>query len=114
MRDLIAAIEGYSEDIRGSIIVEGIVSEDTYIDTKHTESTWEDGRPETKMFERNDEINLFLPKNTSIKGVQYVGRATGCTIFDFPYGRTWYSARDWDAEHLLEAIGHPVEHEDED
>lgn len=76
-------------------LVESVIGND--IDTQYIQYTsdmWEGGVPVTKMFNRNDEIPLFVPAGTKLVGVTYIGRASGCRLVDFYYGRAWYSTTD--------------------
>lgn len=93
MKDWTKALERYAQDNaqQGGRIVEVTVTEDMDLDVMWTDATWEDGVPVTKYFGRNPEISLHLPKGTVLKGVTYTGRSSGSTIFDFPYGKMWYS-----------------------
>lgn len=85
-----------NEDACGRIH-EVTLTEDVDVEACISRSMWEDGVPVTKQFERNDPVDLHIPAGQKIKGVAYVGRATGTPVFDFPYGQAWYSCRGSDA-----------------
>ncbi len=90
-----AAIQKYCADNADAdgVVWEHRLTEDAEVRVKWTDSTWEDGVPVTKLIERSSARRLFIPAGTLVRGVVFVGRASGCQIFDFPYGSTWYSAR---------------------
>jgi hypothetical protein len=79
-------------------VYEVTLTDDVDVEARISRSTWEDGVPVTKQFERNDPVDLHIPAGQKIKGVTYVGRASGCAVFDFPYGQAWYSCRGSDAQ----------------
>jgi|SRR5579863_6467924 len=90
--DTIAACRAYAIENRdaGGVARSVVLTEDVDTHCEYTKSMWEDGVPETKMFERNGSIPLHIPAGATLHGVSYVGRASGHHIFEFVYGKAWY------------------------
>jgi hypothetical protein len=92
IKDTIAACRAYAaenQDAAG-VAVSVVLTEDVDTHCSYTSSTWNDGRPESKMFERSGSVPLHIPAGAELFGVCYVGRATGANIFEFIYGQAWY------------------------
>lgn len=76
-------------DLNGKV-VEVILKNDFKQTVNYTSETWDDGVPVTKMFNRNDDITLYISKGTVLKGITYVGKVSESLIFEFYHNGTWY------------------------
>ena len=90
--DVRAACEKYAQDNEdaGGQVMQVTLVDDVDLDCEYTKDSWEDGVPVTKGFSRNGSVGVFIPAGQVLMGVTYTGRASGCDIFEFRYGRTWY------------------------
>lgn len=103
------AVDAYFADLNKdgrfeAELVEGTLQDAHDVDASWTTNVWDDGVPVTKMFHRNGEVPLHLPEGTKLKGVRYVGQASGCQMFDFVYGHSWYSIAMSDAEEIIDDL----------
>lgn len=89
IKDPIAACKSYADDNEG-VPVTFTLDKDLDDHFQYSGSTWDDGAPVAKMFERNDAIPLHVPKGTTLHGVVYTGRASGHQLCEFIYGQAWY------------------------
>lgn len=89
--DAIAACKAYAKENDDASGVALSVTLDHDVNARlEWADTWEDGVPETKLFERNSTAPLHIPSGTTLHGVAYVGRASGHTLFEFVYGEVWW------------------------
>jgi len=74
-----------------AVVFDLVMTEDYTGDFAWTSDKWTDGVPVTKMFDRNEPITLELDAGTRLRGIAYVGNATGSNIIDFVLNGVWYS-----------------------
>jgi len=79
---------------------------------KYTDYTFGDGVPQTKYFDRNDEIKVRIRKDDPIVGIYFRGKLSGCAIFQFFHDDVWYEASWDDAAEILQLLGKEVDGSD--
>lgn len=106
MKNKELAFVKHFEDLKnsGAAIVECTLGEDVEVEAQYTRDTWEDGRPVTKMFGRNNPVTINLSAGETVKGVSYTSKKTGLEIFDFVYGACWYSVQGPDFDAFMDAV----------
>jgi hypothetical protein len=101
--DVAAACEAYAKENeeKGGKAFDLILQKDLDLHVQWTSNTWDDGVPVTKMFRRNDTIQLSLDEGTRVRGVTYAGWSSGKPQCDFVLNGIWYSNDGaWIMEHL--------------
>lgn len=96
--DVTAACLKYAKDneSHGGRAFDIVLSEDVSLgDVMWSADRWEDGVPVTKMFGRNEELDLELEAGTRLRGVTYrsYDDYPGKWMTDFYLNGLWYSAR---------------------